>query len=127
MTILSVSLVATFVEPDTTQTVWKDISFTGLHTFPSSKRFLVGDTEWLVECYIIPGRFGDKLVTHVLRSTDDGLFDPIIDYVLQTGVEIVIDNQMRLYGIDIQPDLRDNYETTEVHGVYQIGVAEVTV
>lgn len=125
MSVIRTNTSATFVENDGSDTDWRQLPITGYQTFPYSVKILISDVEWIIECYVIPGRYNDKLITHILKGNDQGLFDPVLDYCLQTGVEIVIDDKIRIYGTDIGPNLKDNYETEQVYGIYSIGVAEV--
>ena len=79
----------------------------------------------MFEFYIIPGRYGDKLITHVMKKAEDQGFIPVLDYNIQTGVQLTIDNAIRIYGFNIKPNLQDNYDHTTVRGKYFIALAEV--
>ncbi len=125
MTIIEFNSSITTTESDSSETAWKRIPMTGYHTFPYNTSFVMGDDTWLFEFYIVRGRYRDGLVTHIMKQDDDGIFQAIYDLTLQTGVELVIDSKIRVYGFLILPDLRDNYLTQEVKGTYDVGVAEV--
>lgn len=125
MAIIKVSKEATLTEADGTDTTLFSLEITSSGVFPSANQIVIGGTTWLLECYVTPGRYGDKLITHILKLGDDGQFRPVLDYNITTGVEIIIDNVIRIYGIDIQPDLRDNYDNTKTQGTYFIGISEV--
>lgn len=124
MTIITYNTDLTTIESDGSDTRWMEIPMTGYHLFPYNTSFQIGDSVWVMEFYIQPGRYGDILSTHLLKDTDEG-YVAMYDWVIKTGIEVVIDDTIRIIGFDIRPALRDNYETRKVYGTYSVAVAEV--
>lgn len=124
MTVITYNTTPTLIEEDGTDTDWQQVPMTGYHMFPYSTSFLLGGDTWALEFYIIPGRYKDILNCSLLKQTAAG-FIAIYDWSIKTGVEVVIDDTIRILGLYIISDLRDNYKTKKVYGNYNVAVSEV--
>lgn len=124
MTVITYNTSPTLSESDSSDTDWQQVPMTGYHVFPYSTAFSLGDISWALEFYITPGRYKDLLNCSLLKQTTDG-FIAMYDWAIKTGIEYVIDDTIRILGISVIADLRDNYETKVVHGSYTVAVSEV--
>jgi len=124
MTIITYNTTPTTTESDGTSTDWKQVPMTGYHVFPYSTAFLLGDINWALEFYVIPGRYKDMLNCSLLKQTTTG-FQAVYDWSIKTGIEYVIDNTIRIFGLGIKANILDNYETKKVYGLYNVAVSEV--
>ena len=123
MTVISYSAEATLVEPDLTESQWHLLSEPGNATMPYSTGIDLGGESWLIEYEVIRGRQSDYLSFHLFIN-QEGTPTPVLDTALDTGMQLEIDEKIRIYAFDIQPYLQDNYLRDKA-GTYQIMVSEV--
>lgn len=124
MTVFDFKGEPTLIDLDgTTETEWFLIPEPGVSTMPYSTDFEKAGETWFIEYEVIRGRIDDLLMLHVFRSIN-GQTTPILDTKFSTGMQVEVDEKIRLYGFDIRPFLQDNYLRVKT-GKYQVMVSEV--
>ncbi len=126
MTVITFQSALTLTEEDGTDTAWKELPMTGYHLFPYNTGFTLADETWVLEFYVLPGRYRDLLMGHLMKlDPATGDYIAVYDGSYKTGVQITIDNLIRIYCFDVRADLLDNYKTKSVEGSYSVGVSEI--
>jgi hypothetical protein len=123
MTVFDFDASPTLIESDDTNSSWFLIPEPGVSNMPYSTDFELGGETWFIEYEVIRGRLTDFVMFHLFQVIN-GTPTPVIDTKLVTGLQINVDEKIRIYGYKINPFLQDNY-LREKAGTYQIMISEV--
>ncbi len=122
----SIKIAGTFdtQQDDGSDIDWQDVNINEEGVFPQRGSFVIGDDKWYLEFFPLPGRFTDKLHMYVMKLIDDVL-TPVIDTDFPQGLQLKIDEQIRIYGQQIVPERGDVYLTTTSTGKYKVLISQV--
>lgn len=96
-----------------------------ISSFPYRTRFVLGGITWFMELNVLPGRDLDRLHMYILKFVD-GIFTPMLDMSITDGVQININDELRIYPYDVNPVFDDLYRFTKnkrLQGTYNLAVA----
>lgn len=109
---------------DDSEISWYDINIDEVAPFPQRGDFTIADDIWNIEFFTLPGRYTDRLYMYLMKLVD-GTYTPVVDMALNEGVQIRIDDQIRVYGERVIPMLEDTYLTDGSTGSYKVLVSEI--
>ena len=110
-------------DPDTT-IEWFDIGIDQNNTMPQEYKWTMAGSSWFIELFTIPGRYQDRLYMYLMKLVGN-TYNPVADMPMEEGVQITVDNEMRVHAYRSVPTLEDNYITDDSTGEYIVLVSEV--